>query len=63
MNLQGVDWMTFLNDDSEMPTDISFKVYDNGSVLTEAGEHLNSEMYKMFRAHKYLLAIVSETFR
>jgi len=63
MPLQTVDWASFLKDDSTLPTDISFKVYKNGSVLAPVSDKLDSEPFRIFRAHKFLLAVESPMFR
>jgi len=63
MTLQTVDWAAFLQDNSDMPPDISFKVYERGSVLVQPMEGMENEMSRSFGAHKYFLAVVSPTFR
>jgi len=58
MALQSADYMSFLNDDSEIPTDVSFKVFERN------GEEDQSEVkFKIFRGHKLLLSVASPVFR
>jgi len=69
MAFQSVDWEALLREDSELPADVFFKVYDNGSVLARAQDndsYDSDEMdmeAKIFKAHKFLLAAVSPMFR
>jgi len=63
MTLQTADWAAFLQDNSDMPTDVSFKVFENGSVLVQPMEEMENETFKSFGAHKYFLAVVSPIFR
>jgi len=62
MPLHNLDWVSFLKEDSELPTDISFKVYENGSVLVPVNDQMDTNPFKIFRAHKFLLAAESRMF-
>ena len=38
MAFQNIDWEALVKKDSELPTDVTFKVYENDSVLVQDGD-------------------------
>lgn len=60
MALQSADYLSFLNDDSEIPTDVSFKVCEGSQ---EEGGQPGEDKSKIFRGHKLLLSVASPVFR
>jgi len=60
-NLENVNWMDLLEPTSEIPADVCFKIIER--LNNNEGEEEEGRVMGEVRAHKYLLAAVSNTFK
>jgi len=64
LSLRNVSWVRFLNNDTDLPRDITFKFYEK--IKTTVEDSVENEVTKYvgeIKAHKFLLASCSEVFK
>ena len=64
MSLKNVSWIKFLNNDTDLPRDITFKFFEKTKTTDdEGGVEEEVRFVGDIKAHKFLLASCSEVFK
>ena len=64
MSLSSLSWVEFLNEDSSLPSDITFKFYEKTKTLDGEGKMVDVKKFVgQVKAHKLLLASCSQVFK